>query len=93
MSRTSKLRGLAALLRDVLEHGSRAAERLQLDSAARPFALLEAMPTLAGAATIGQAVHDGAVTAMHGILRGAATIVHATAEIVLDVIEPGDHDN
>ncbi len=41
MTDLKRWRGLLALVRDAVEHSSRAVERIQLDVAERPFAILE----------------------------------------------------
>ena len=40
----SRARGLAALVRDAVEHGSRAVEKVHLEIARRPFTVLEHVP-------------------------------------------------
>jgi len=82
-------RGLAALVGDAVEHGSRAVERVQVDLARRPFALLEAIPPLAAPARVVHAVHDGTLAVTHGAIRLVSRAVVGVLDAALDERRPG----
>ena len=67
--RTERIRGVAALVKDAVLHGSSAVERVQLATAARPFAVLEAIPVVALPAALVHVVHDASVKTVHGCIR------------------------
>lgn len=80
-------RGLKALVQDGVEHGSRAVERVHLGIARRPFAVLEAIPLLAGPARAVHVVHDAVVSGVHGSIRAVNQVTGATLDVVLNVVE------
>ncbi len=84
-------RGLKSLLIDAVEHGSRAVERVQKETAARPFAILEDLPDVGAPAKIVHAVHDVAVTGVHGAIRVVNKLVGATADVAFDVLEKSEN--
>ena len=83
-------RGLRSLITDAVEQGSKAIERIQKETARRPFAVLEALPPIAAPAKVVHVLHDAAVTGTHGAIRLVNKIVGTAVEAVIDVIEPGD---
>jgi hypothetical protein len=76
-------RGVAALVRDAVEHGSRAVERIQLETARRPFAILERIPGISSPTKIVHDVHDASVAAVHETIRGVNVVVGATVDFAL----------
>jgi hypothetical protein len=82
-----RLRGLKSLVIDAVEHGSRAIEKVQKETARRPFALLEAIPPIAVPAKGVHLVHDTAVTATHTMIRVVNKVVGETLDVVLDTVE------
>jgi hypothetical protein len=76
-------RGLTTLVRDAVEHGSRAIERIQKETAARPFAILEAIPPIATPAKVIHALHDASIASTHAAIRLAARVVAGTVAAVL----------
>ena len=80
-------RGVVHLVRDAVEHGSTAVERLQKQTAATPFRVLESLPVIAQPARQVHAVHDGVVSGIHGLVRLVNRGVGVTADAVLDVLE------
>jgi hypothetical protein len=76
-------RGVAALVRDAVEHGSRSVQRIQIESARRPFGLLERIPGVAEPTRIVHGVHDASVTAVHEIIRSVNVVVGATVDFAL----------
>jgi hypothetical protein len=83
----ARWRGVIALVKDAVEHGSRAIERVQLDSAERPFTILEHIPPIATPTRIVHVAHDAGVKTVHGVIRGVTVAVATTADIVLARIE------
>jgi hypothetical protein len=87
MSKLGRWRGVVALVRDAVEHGSRAVERVQLETAGRPFAILKAIPGIAEPTAVVHVVHDATVSGVHGIVRGVARVVATTVDVALQVAE------
>ncbi len=88
MSRAAqRWRGLGALVRDAVEHGSRAVERIQKQTAARPFAILEAIPGVAGPTRIVHVVHDVTVSGTHWSIRLVNRAVGKTVDVVLSALD------
>ena len=80
-------RGLVALVRDAVEHGSRAVEKVQLETAARPFGILEQVPGLAEATRVVHVIHDATVSGVHGVVRAVSRAVVTTVDVGLRVAE------
>lgn len=78
-----KWRGLTTLVQDAVDHGSLAIERLQKEAAARPFAILEAIPPIATPAKVIHALHDASVAGIHAAIRLVARVVGGTVDAVL----------
>jgi hypothetical protein len=87
MRDVSRWRGIKAMVTDAVEHGSRAVETLQKQGAARPLAVLEAIPALAAPAGLVRAVHDYAVTTTHEGIRFVNQVVGGLIDGVLDTVE------
>ena len=83
MSTFERWRGAAALVRDAVEHGSRAVQRIQIETARRPFAILERIPGVAGPTRIVHQVHDTSISAVHEAIRGVTLVVGATVDFAL----------
>ena len=69
MSRVSKLRGLASLVNDAVEHGSHALERVQLVMFERPVSLLTQLPRIGPIAEASLVVHRMVVRSSHLAIR------------------------
>lgn len=82
-----RLRGLKALLQEAVVEGSRAVERVQVETAARPFAVLEALEPVAAPARAVHAVHDAVVAGSHGMVRLWARGIGAALDVALDAAE------
>jgi hypothetical protein len=80
-------RGLASLVVDAVEHGSRAVEHIQKETARRPFAILERIPPIAAPARGVHLVHDAAVSGVHGAIRLVNQAAGAVIGAAIDVIE------
>lgn len=83
----ARWRGVVALVRDSVEHGSRAVERIQLDVARRPFALLEHIPPLAAPVKVVHVVHDASVRSVHLAIRGVNAVVATSVDVVLQHLD------
>jgi hypothetical protein len=82
--------GLRALVQDAVEQGSLAIEKVQKETAARPFQLLESVPALARPTEVVHAVHDVAVTTTHASIRLVNRVVGRVLERVIDAAVPGE---
>ncbi len=80
--------GLSALVRDAVVNGSAAVERLQKETARRPFSVLEQVAPIAGPSRVIHALHDGSVTLTHAMIRLVARTAGNAVEAVLE--EPGE---
>ena len=90
MTTMKRLRGLRALVQDVVEHGSSAIERVHLATARRPFAVLESIPGVAPPARLVHAVHDVSVAGVYATIRLVNRAVGASVELALDAVERRD---
>ncbi len=77
-------RGLVALTEDAVVGASRAVERVHLETAQRPFAVLERIPLVNLPAAVVRVIHDATVSSVHGLIRLSAHAVGATLVAVLD---------
>jgi hypothetical protein len=82
-----RLRGLRQLIEDVVEHGSRAVERVQKETARRPFAIVEAIPAIGAPARGIHEIYDASVGGVHIAIRMVNRAVGATLEAALDTVE------
>ena len=80
-------RGLKSLVVDAVEHGSRAVERVQKETARRPFEILAKIPPLEVPVKGIHVIHDTAVAGVHGMIRLVNKAVGGTLDVVLDVVE------
>lgn len=80
-------RGLKSLVVDAVEHGSRAIERVQKETAARPFAILEMIPPIAAPAKVVHVIYDASVSVTHGTIRLVNSAVSGALDVVIDVVE------
>ena len=87
MTDLSKWRGLGSLLVDAVEEGSRAVERIQLETAQRPFAVIEQVPVIARFGRVVHVAHTAAVTTVHAGVRLVAHAVGTAVEAALAVAE------
>ena len=79
--------GLKSLVADAVEHGSRAVERVHLEIARKPFAVLEAIPAISAPAKVVHLVHDATVSTTHVAIRTVSVAVFATVGFALDAAE------
>jgi hypothetical protein len=87
MTDLRRWRGLVALVRDGVEHGSRAVEKVQLETAGRPFGILEQIPAVAKPTRLVHVIHDATVSGVHGVIRAVSRTVATTVDVALRVAE------
>jgi len=79
-----RLRGVAALVRDAVEHGSRAIERVQRDTARRTYGMLGRIPVVGGPARTVQMIHEAALSGVHVAIRVVNHVAGKALKVVLD---------
>lgn len=77
-------RGLAMLVRDAVEHGSRAVEKVHLEAARRPFTVLEHIPVIDAPTKVVHAVHDLTVSSVYETIRIVNRVVGSTIDLALE---------
>jgi hypothetical protein len=85
-------RGLKSLIVDAVEHGSRAVERVQKETARRPFEILEQIPAIQVPAKGVHQIYDLSVTGVHGMIRLVTHVVGESLDLVIDAVEKPGHD-
>ena len=80
-------RGLKQLVENAVENGSIAIERLQKETARRPFTILESIPPLAVPVRGIHELHDQIVSAVHGSIRITTRVVGQCVDVVLDTLD------
>jgi hypothetical protein len=92
MTATRQWRGLSALVRDLVVHGSQAVETIQLATLRRPIAVISKLaPGSVPVVKTIEWVHETAVTTTHRSIRTVARILDRTIEVGLDVAERDRH--
>ena len=84
---TERWRGAAKLVTDAVEHGSKAVERIQKETAQRPFGILELIPGLALPARAVHVLHDATVSGVHGAIRLVTRVVDGAVGVAFDLAE------
>ncbi|MCU0686247.1 MAG: hypothetical protein MUF34_29050 [Polyangiaceae bacterium] len=87
MTTMQRVRGLRALVEDIVEHGSRAVERVHLASAGRTFTILEHIPLIAEPARLVHTVYDASTGATYASVRLVNRAVGVMADLVIDAVE------
>jgi hypothetical protein len=82
-----QLRGLRALIEKAVDQGTAAVERVHRATAARPFAVLDAIPPVALPARGVRVVHDAILDTVYGSIRQVNRVVGGTLALAIDVIE------
>jgi hypothetical protein len=85
-------RGLRALVEDAVEHGSSAIERVHLETAARPFAVLEHLPVTATVARGVHVAHDAIASSVYQTIRATNRFVGTATAIAIDIAEALETD-
>lgn len=83
----NRWRGLVVLVTDAVENGSKAVEKLQKETANRPFGVLEQIPPIAGPVKIIHSVHDFSVTTTHTAIRLVNRVARDAVDAVLATVE------
>jgi hypothetical protein len=86
MSSLNRLRGLRALLEDVVEHGTTAVERVHMATAARPFDILDLTPVAPAARGVRE-IHDATVAGVYETIRQVNHLVGATLSAAIDLYD------
>jgi hypothetical protein len=86
-SQMRRWRGLARLVREGVEHGSAAVERVQRATAERTFVILEAIPGVAEPAKVVHVVHDASLSVVHASIRAVTRVVGAGLDAALAIAE------
>ena len=87
MTDVNRWRGLKDLVRDTVQHGASAIERVHLATAQRPFALLSMLPTIGEPVRVIQQVHNAAVSTTYASVRAVTAAVATAADLALDAVE------
>jgi hypothetical protein len=87
MTDVKRWRGLKDLVRDAVEHGASAVERVHLATAQRPFSLLAQIPAIGEPVRTVQQIHDTLVATSYETVRVVTRAVGDVAELALDVVE------
>lgn len=82
-----RLRGFKALVQEAVEQGSRAIERVQLETAKMPFDVLESIPGLKVPASGVRLIYATSVSGAHGMIRLVNKVAGDTLDVVLDTVE------
>jgi hypothetical protein len=80
-------RGLKAMVVDAVDHGSRAVQRVHMETARVPFSILEQVPPLGDAAKDVHALHDALAGGVYASIRAVNHVASKTLDVVIDVIE------
>jgi hypothetical protein len=83
-----KMRGLSALVRDAVEHGSSAVQRVHMETTRRPFVLLECIPAISTPVRGIHAVHDLYLDGVYGTIRLVNRAVAGAVDAALSMGEP-----
>ncbi len=87
MTTLHRLRGLRALVGDMVEHGSRAIEKVHLETADRTFTVLQWIPPISAPVHVIHAVYDESVSAVYTLVRLGNQAVGLALDTVMDVAE------
>jgi hypothetical protein len=92
MSNMGRWRGLAALVVDAVTHGSTAIERIQKETAARPFWVLEQIEPIAPATRVVHTLFDVSVSGVHEVVRIVARGVGTAVDVSLGLVEASEQE-
>ena len=90
---SARWRGLAALVADAVTHGSLAVERIQKETAARPFALLSHIEPVAPIAQVVHVAFDASVSGAHGAVRLVTRAALLAVDVTLGLMESHEPDD
>jgi hypothetical protein len=83
----NRWRGLVVLVREAVENGSIAVEKLQKQTAGRPFGILEQIGPIAAPVKVIHTIHDVSVTTTHTTIRLVNRVVGDALDGVLAAVE------
>lgn len=87
MKDVKRWRGLCALVGAAVDQGACAIERVHLETARRPFAILEQIPGVAEPALGIHQVHDTVVSGVYDAVRLVNRVVGTTLDTALDALD------
>ena len=93
MTTMKQWRGLKTLVHDAVEHGSRAVERVHIETAKRPFSVLEAFPGIGVVARGVHVIHDACVSSTYEMVRLVNRVVADVGDVALESIEKPAKDS
>jgi hypothetical protein len=79
---TGRAAGLVALVKDGVVHGTSAVERVHMETAARPFAILEAIPVVRLPTHVVHVAHDAIVRSVYASIRIVAHLAGSAGAAV-----------
>jgi len=85
--RWKRWRGVRALVTEAVEHGSRAVERVQMETSQRTFVILEAIPPLTVPVKVVHAVYDVGVGGVYAAIRAVNQVVGLSVDAALEAVE------
>jgi hypothetical protein len=86
-------RGLKSLVADAVEHGSRAVQKVHMETARKPFAILEAIPPIAVPAKAVHVIHDAIVSTTYITIRAVNQVVSSAADVAIDIAESNQRND
>jgi hypothetical protein len=87
MTQFKQWQGLRALIEDAIEHGSRAIERVHMETARRPFTIIEHIPVVAAPARAVHLAHDTLVSTTYAAVRLANRTLSVVLCVALDTLD------
>jgi len=83
---TSRWRGALTLVGQMVDQGAAAIERVHLETARRPFAILESIPLLAVPAQSVHTVHDATASSAYALVRIVNDAAGKTLDAAIDAV-------
>lgn len=87
MKDVKRWKGLRALIGDAVEHGAAAIERVHVETAKRPFAIMEQIPGLAEPVKGIHLIHDTIVSNTYEAVRVVNRAVGEAIDAALDAVD------
>ena len=83
---TERWRGLFSLVGQAVDQGATAIERVHLETARRPFAILEHIPVLAVPAQSVHTIHDATASSVYALIRIVNDAAGKTIDAAIDAV-------
>jgi hypothetical protein len=83
---TSRWRGVLTLVGQMVDQGAAAIERVHLETARRPFAILESIPILAVPAQSVHTVHDATASSVYALVRIVNDAAGKSLDAAIDAV-------